>query len=68
MTRGVEALEQLQDGAMQQKDMAYLQKHGIKEMLSSTMTELLRCRCDDPLQFIIDAINMGADQAALKHK
>lgn len=63
MTRGVEALDARPDAAIKDDDMKYLQQHGIKEMLSSTLQELLRCRAADPMQFIIDCIKMGADKA-----
>lgn len=64
MTRGVEALEQRPDAAIKDDDMHYLQQHGIKNLLSSTLQELLKCRTVDPIQFIIDCMKLGVDKAA----
>lgn len=60
MTRGVETM----DKVIKADDMTYLQQHGIQAMLSGILRELLKCRANDPVSFIIDSLTMGTQEAA----
>jgi hypothetical protein len=61
--RGVEPLELMQDEQVKNADLDYLSKNNIKELLSSTLKEVLTAKPDDPIQYMIDLIGRGPESA-----
>eukprot|EP00775_Hariotina_reticulata_P013723 gene13723-13845_t len=63
LVRDVDQLDPLPDDRIRQQDHDYMAEHQLDRLFSGLLSELLMHKPPDPLQYIIDNLTLGADQA-----
>ncbi len=63
MVRGVDRLDPLPDAKICEQDQAYLQQHQIGALFSQLMLDVMCHAPADPVQFMIDSLTLGAEDA-----
>jgi hypothetical protein len=71
MVRGADRLDPLPDGVLCERDLEYLQRHGVGPLLNGLVLALAKAAPPDPLQFLIDSLTLGhegAEQASMRRR
>ncbi|GBF89141.1 flagellar associated protein [Raphidocelis subcapitata] len=63
MVRDADRLDPLPDGALCARDLEYLQRHGVGPLLNGLVLALTKAAPPDPLQFLIDSLQLGTEGA-----
>eukprot|EP00879_Flechtneria_rotunda_P007847 GHRR01008223.1.p1 GENE.GHRR01008223.1~~GHRR01008223.1.p1 ORF type:complete len:164 (+),score=42.34 GHRR01008223.1:222-713(+) len=63
MVRDVDKLDPLPDEVIRQQDQEYMMTHQLDKLLCSLLAGILKQKPQDCLQFIIDSITLGPEQA-----
>ncbi|KAF6266705.1 hypothetical protein COO60DRAFT_10015 [Scenedesmus sp. NREL 46B-D3] len=61
--RDVDKLEPIPDEKLRQLDEEYVVQHQLDKLLGGLMSDMLKHKPQDPLQFIIDSITLGSKNA-----
>ncbi|KIZ03041.1 flagellar associated protein [Monoraphidium neglectum] len=63
MGRDVDRLDPMPDGKLYEQDQAYLEQHGVGPLFSGLLADIARTMPADPVQFMIDSLTLGPEQA-----
>mmetsp|Transcript_15079 Transcript_15079/g.32687 ORF Transcript_15079/g.32687 Transcript_15079/m.32687 type:complete len:163 (-) Transcript_15079:10-498(-) len=63
MVRDVDKLDPVPDGKLAQIDKDYLERHQLDKLFNGILTNMIQLKPLDPVQYIIDSVQYGAEYA-----